>query len=155
MFARQSGRKGSEEMEFRDKLKKKRTEAGLTQLQLAQKVGVTARTIQNYELGERVPSNLGVAQKLADTLGTTVEYLLGSGGKLIVEAHEKGGAKAARDVEELVSEVQGLFAGGRLDDEAMDGVMQALLDAYWLAKKENRKYTPKKYRKTQEETGGE
>ena len=60
MFARQSGRKGSEEMEFRDKLKKKRTEAGLTQLQLAQKVGVTARTIQNYELGERVPSNLGV-----------------------------------------------------------------------------------------------
>ena len=128
-------------MEFRDKLKKKRTEAGLTQLQLAQKVGVTARTIQNYELGERVPSNLGVAQKLADTLGTTVEYLLGSGGKLIVE--------------ELVSEVQGLFAGGRLDDEAMDGVMQALLDAYWLAKKENRKYTPKKYRKTQEETGGE
>ena len=71
-------------MEFRDKLKKKRTEAGLTQLQLAQKVGVTARTIQNYELGERVPSNLGVAQKLADTLGTTVEYLLGSGGKLNV-----------------------------------------------------------------------
>ena len=72
-----------------------------------------------------------------------------------MEAHEKGGAKAARDVEELVSEVQGLFAGGRLDDEAMDGVMQALLDAYWLAKKENRKYTPKKHRKTQEETGGE
>ena len=142
-------------MDLKDRLKEKRAEAGLTQAELAQKAGVTTRTIQNYEMGERVPSNLGIAQKLADALGTTVEYLLGSGGKLIVEAHEKGGAKAARDVEELVSEVQGLFAGGRLDDEAMDGVMQALLDAYWLAKKENRKYTPKKHRKTQEETGGE
>ena len=142
-------------MDLKDRLKEKRAEAGLTQAELAQKAGVTTRTIQNYEMGERVPSNLGIAQKLADALGTTVEYLLGSGGKLIVEAHEKGGAKAARDVDELVSEVQGLFAGGRLDDEAMDGVMQALLDAYWLAKKENRKYTPKKYRKDKQEAAGE
>ena len=142
-------------MDLKDRLKEKRAEAGLTQAELAQKAGVTTRTIQNYEMGERVPSNLGIAQKLADALGTTVEYLLGSGGKLIVEAHEKGGAKAGRDVDELVSEVQGLFAGGRLDDEAMDGVMQALMDAYWLAKKENRKYTPKKYRKDKKEAAGE
>ena len=142
-------------MDLKDRLKEKRAEAGLTQAELAQKAGVTTRTIQNYEMGERVPSNLGIAQKLADALGTTVEYLLGSGGKLIVEAHEKGGAKAARDVDELVSEVQGLFAGGRLDDEAMDGVMQALMDAYWLAKKENRQYTPKKYRKDKKEAAGE
>lgn len=142
-------------MDLKDRLKEKRAEAGLTQAELAQKAGVTTRTIQNYEMGERIPSNLGIAQKLADALGTTVEYLLGSGGKLIVEAHEKGGAKAARDVDELVSEVQGLFAGGRLDDEAMDGVMQALMDAYWLAKKENRKYTPKKYRKDKKEAAGE
>ena len=142
-------------MDLKDRLKEKRAEAGLTQAELAQKAGVTTRTIQNYEMGERVPSNLGIAQKLADARGTTVEYLLGSGGKLIVEAHEKGGAKAARDVDELVSEVQGLFAGGRLDDEAMDGVMQALMDAYWLAKKENRKYTPKKYRKDKKEAAGE
>lgn len=142
-------------MDFKDRLKEKRAQAGLIQAELAQKVGVTTRTIQNYEMGERIPSNLGIAQKLADALGTTVEYLLGSGGKLIVEAHEKGGAKAARDVDELVSEVQGLFAGGRLDDETMDGVMQALMDAYWLAKKENRKYTPKKYRKDKKEAAGE
>ena len=142
-------------MDLKDRLKEKRAEAGLTQAELAQKAGVTTRTIQNYDMGERVASNMGIAQKLADAMGTTVEYLLGSGGKLIVEAHEKGGAKAARDVDELVSEVQGLFAGGRLDDEAMDGVMQALMDAYWLAKKENRKYTPKKYRKDKKEAAGE
>ena len=72
-------------MDLKDRLKEKRAEAGLTQAELAQKAGVTTRTIQNYEMGERVPSNLGIAQKLADALGTTVEYLLGSVGKLIVE----------------------------------------------------------------------
>ena len=60
-------------MDLKDRLKEKRAEAGLTQAELAQKAGVTTRTIQNYEMGERVPSNLGIAQKLADALGTTVE----------------------------------------------------------------------------------
>lgn len=142
-------------MEFKDRLKQKREEAAMSRTELAKRVGVSLRTIQYYETGDRVPGNLEIAQKLAEELGTTVEYLLGSGGKLVVEAQEKGGAKAARDVDELVQEVQGLFAGGRLDDEAMDGVMQALMDAYWLAKKENRKYTPKKYRQESEEDTGE
>ena len=34
-------------------------------------------------------------QKIADALNTTTEYLLGSSGTYVVEAHEKGGAKAA------------------------------------------------------------
>lgn len=138
-------------MNFCDRLKEKRVMAGLTQAELAKKVGMSTRTIQNYELGKNPPSTLEIARKLADALETTVEYLLGSDGTLILQAHEKGGAKAARDVDELVSEVKGLFAGGRLDDASLDGVMQALMEAYWLAKEENRKYTPKKYRKKQKD----
>ena len=38
-------------MVFKDRLKEKRVEAGLTQAELAKKANVTARTIQNYELG--------------------------------------------------------------------------------------------------------
>lgn len=38
-------------MSFKDKLKEKRLEANLTQVQLAEKVSVTPRTIQHYELG--------------------------------------------------------------------------------------------------------
>ena len=56
-------------------------------------------------------------QKIADALNTTTEYLLGSSGTYVVEAHEKGGAKAAKDIEELVSEVTGMFAGGELIPE--------------------------------------
>ena len=42
-------------MVFKERLKEKRTEANLTQVELAEKAGVTARTIQNYELGSRKP----------------------------------------------------------------------------------------------------
>ena len=128
-------------MSFKDKLKEKRLEANLTQVQLAEKVSVTPRTIQHYELGTRKPT------KLAKALNTTPEYLLGQNGLLVVAAHEQGGSKAARDIDELVSEVTGMFAGGRLSDEALDGAMKALNDAYWIAKEKNKKYTPKKYRK--------
>ena len=133
---------------FKDRLKEKRLEAGLTQVELAGKAGVTTRTIQNYELGNRKPANMEVIQRIADALNTTTEYLLGSSGAYVVEAQERGGAKAARDIEELVSEVTGLFAGGELSEEAIEGAMKALNDAYWMAKEKNRKYTPKKYRKS-------
>ena len=136
-------------MVFKERLKEKRMEAGLTQVQLAEKAGVTARTIQNYELGNRKPSNMEVIQKIADALNTTTEYLLGSSGTYVVEAHEKGGSKAARDIEQLVSEVTGLFAGGELSEESLEGAMKALNDAYWIAKAKNRKFTPKKYRTTE------
>lgn len=131
-------------MVFKERLKQKRVEAGMTQVQLAQSAGVTARTIQNYELGTRKPSNMEVVQKIADVLHTTTEYLLGSSGTYVVEAHEKGGAQSARDIEQLVSEVTGLFAGGELSEESLEGAMKALNDAYWIAKKKNRKYAAKK-----------
>lgn len=134
-------------MSFRERLKEKRTEAGLTQAQLAGLAGVTSRTIQNYELGSRRPVHIEVVQRIADALGTTPDFLLGSRGAYVAAAYQKGGAEAARDIDGLVSEVAGLFAGGRLSEEALEGAMKALNDAYWLAKEKNRKYTPKKYRK--------
>lgn len=138
-------------MVFRDRLKEKRLAAGMTQAELAEKVGVSARTIQNYEMGTRKPRNLEVIQKIAEALRTTPDYLLGSSGAYVVAAQEKGGAKAARDIDALVSEVTGLFAGGMLSEESMDGAIKALNDAYWIAKEKNRKYTPKKYRPDEQE----
>lgn len=136
-------------MKFQDCLKEKRLEAGLTQVQLAEATGLTSRTIQNYELGARRPKNDLIIEKIADALCCTYEDLMGSGGTYIIQAQEKGGAKAAKDVEDIVGEIAGLFAGGTMDEEAMDGVYRALSEAYWEAKDRNKKYTPKKYR-TQE-----
>ena len=132
-------------MEFKDNLREKRRASKLSQEELAKITGVTSRTIQNYELGTRKPQHIEIVQKLADALNTTVEYLLGTEGTLVVSAYEKGGAKAARDIDALVSELSGLFAGGELEEDEKDGIMAALNEAYWIAKKKNAKYTPKKY----------
>lgn len=138
-------------MAFSEKLKEKRAASGLTQTELAKRTGVTARTIQNYELGTRRPGNMVIVQRIAEALGTTTEYLLSSGETLVVEAHERGGARAARDINELVGEVTGMFAGGKLSDDALDGAMRALNEAYWIAKDKNKKYGRKK-KKDAEET---
>lgn len=34
----------------------------------------------------------------------------------------------------------GLFAGGKLSEDALEGAMKALNDAYWMAKEKNKKY---------------
>ena len=127
-------------MEFKDRLKEARQKAGLSQAELARRAEITERTVQNYELGSRKPRNMEVAQKLADALEISVSYLLGSANTHIVTAYDRGGASAARDVESLVSEISGLFAGGVLDEEEKDAVMAALTRAYWDAKEENKKF---------------
>lgn len=138
-------------MGFKEKLKEKRQEANLTQVELAEMISVTARTIQNYEMGSRKPTKFETVEKLATALNTTAEYLLGNSGLLVVAAGEKGGSMAAKDIDELVGEVTGLFAGGKLSEDALDGAMKALNDAYWIAKERNKKYTPKKHQKTAQE----
>lgn len=133
-------------MGFKERLKDRRLELGMLQSELAAKAGVSVRTIQNYELGSRRPQQMEVVQRLADALNTSTGYLMDSADHYVMAAQSQGGAKAARDIQELVAEVSGLFAGGTLDDEALEGAMKALNEAYWIAKENNKKYTPKKYR---------
>ena len=131
-------------MAFKDNLRSRREELGLTKVELAKAAGITTRTLYSYESGQRRPSNIQVVQRIAAALGTSMEKLLDTGESLIIEAHERGGSKAARDIDELVSEVTGLFAGGKLSDDALDGAMQALSEAYWIARQKNKKYGRKK-----------
>ncbi len=134
-------------MTFAERLKEKRTDLGLSQAELAKRAGITARTIQHYEAGTRKPVNIDMVTKIAEVLGTSSEYLLGREGTIVTEAYEMGGARAARDVDTIISEVSALFAGGTLSEDEKEGVMAALNRAYWDAKETNKKYTPKKYRK--------
>lgn len=59
---------------MKNKVKEMRTDAGLTQQQLADLVRVSARTIISIEKGQYSPS-LMLAYRLAVVFGTTVEDL--------------------------------------------------------------------------------
>jgi len=43
-----------------------------------------------------------------------------------------------------------LFAGGELNEEDKEKVFRAITEMYWKAKDNNKKYTPKKYKKNSE-----
>lgn len=65
-----------EKVEFSNRLKELRTQAGLTQLQLAQRLGITKSVISFYELSERAPSP-DVLIRLAKIFHVSTDYLLG------------------------------------------------------------------------------
>jgi transcriptional regulator with XRE-family HTH domain len=83
------------------RLKRLREAAGLSQVKLAAAVGVTPRSIQNYEYGKMAfDFELGV--KIAEALGVSLDALAGKdepaakkkdGGGLFEKAPKKGGAK--------------------------------------------------------------
>ena len=51
------------------------------------------------------------------------------------------------EVTKMVADIKAMWAGGEMEEEDMDEIMQALQEAYWEAKKNNRKYVNKRYRK--------
>jgi putative transcriptional regulator len=57
-----------------NRIKEKRAELGLTQAELAERVGVTRKTVNTVENGVFVPSAL-LALKLAEALSVPVEEL--------------------------------------------------------------------------------
>ena len=64
------------EFDFGGRLKELRLQAGLTQKQLGERVGVTKSVISFYELRERTPSP-EVLVKLAAIFRVSADYLLG------------------------------------------------------------------------------
>ena len=122
-------------MNFSEKLKQYRKGAHLSQSALAEQAGISLRTLQNYEMGKRYPASIDITLRLASALGVSAENLLSVGEESIVSAP----ASAKAQLSDLVQAVSGLFAGGEIGEEDRDAAMEAIIAAYWAAKKENRK----------------
>jgi len=67
---------GEKHMHFGKILKDLRLEAGLTQKQLAERIGVSKSVVSFYELSERIPSPT-VLIKLSSVFHVSADYLLG------------------------------------------------------------------------------
>ena len=114
-------------MEFSEKIRLLRRKAGMTQKQVAEKIGVTYRTYQNYEAGASLPSG-SVVSKLASALGVSADTLLRDG-------KAPSPRTSDRKLNALLAEMQALFSGGKLREEDKEYVLEALTEAYWLSKK--------------------
>ncbi|MDD6154869.1 MAG: helix-turn-helix transcriptional regulator [Eubacteriales bacterium] len=133
-------------MAFSDKLQRRRKELGMTQGQLADKVGVSKRTIAGYEAGGRYPKDHSLYARLADALSCDQDYLLTDSERFVADAGNAYGYRGRKQAEEAVNTLSGMFAGGELSDEDRDAVLKAVQQAYWDSKEDNKKFTPFKFR---------
>ena len=133
-------------MNFAQKLKDLRTEKNLTQEELAKKSGISIKSISRYELGETLPRTKKYYEKIANALDVDTDYFLSQEADFFINARKEFGYKGAKDAEELVNGMIGLMAGGELPDEDKATILDAMQEAFYMAKLENKKYTPKKYR---------
>ncbi len=137
-------------MTFGEKLRTLRLKKELTQMQLAKEAGLGLNTISNYEKGKTYPQNREVYATLAKILDVSPDYLHNENDDFLAQTQQQYGSRGVKQAQELVSEVSGLFAGGEMAEEDMDEMMEAIQKAYWIAKKNNKKFTPKKYVKDEQ-----
>lgn len=132
-------------MTFGEKVQALRRREGWTQKELAERLGVSMRTIVSYERGESYPKQRGVYDRLSELFRVDKNALLmedASAGEISMAsrgaAFDQAGEGRA-EAERLVREVSAMFAGGSLTEADRDAVMRALQDAYWEARgKESR-----------------
>ena len=103
-------------------------------------IGVSRRTIINYESGI-YPRDRNQFKRLAGVLETTEDYLLTESEQFEAEAYMRYGARGKKQAQALTEELASLFAaGGELEEEDMKAMIDALQEAFWIAKLENKKY---------------
>jgi len=121
-------------MLFGEKLRRLRQEQGWTQQELAQKLGVSLRTITNYEKRKMYPKQTSIYHIIGDVFGVSVDYLLGDEDDApLPEQTNK------RELQALLNDVDALFAGGEIDESEKDKVMRTIQEIYWRAKEKNLK----------------
>lgn len=117
-------------MKFGEKLRTLRIQNHLTQSVLAEKLGVSLRTLQNYEAGKIYPKQTEIYARIASLFSVSTDYLLS-------EDNTIASPVQAMQAEELVAQIGSLFSGGELSDEDKDKVLCAINDLYWQAKRQN------------------
>ena len=74
-------------VDFGNKLRTLRTQAGMSQTELAKKLNITKSVVSCYELQERTPSP-DVLVQLADIFHVSTDYLLGLNHKKMIDVSD-------------------------------------------------------------------
>lgn len=140
-----------------EKIREGRLSLNLKQQELADKIGVSIRTITKYEKQGVMPRGLNL-HKLAEVLGVSEAYLTNDEiedptygldeAPYIESARAAYGKKGADDISRLLVETQAMFAGGEVPQEDKDLFFQAITEAYFANKnRASELFTRKDYKK--------
>lgn len=132
-------------MKFGNKIKNLRTEKKLSQQALGEMIGVSTRTIQNYEAGVSYPKAHELYAKLANALGCDENYIKTEDEEFITNASSQYGTRGASQAQQILQQTAAMFAGGELTDEDKLAFMHEIQSLYFDSKDRAKKFTPKKF----------
>ena len=136
---------------FSSKLRELRAKKGLSQAELAKRLGVTQQAVGRWERDKNLPDN-DVLKKISVMFNVSIHYLLDN------QTHQKAPLppltpkderQIARDLENMLDSLNGAAAmsDDPEDEEDREMLKAALLHAMTLSKRmAKKKFTPKKYR---------
>jgi len=134
-------------MKFGEKLREQRNKKGLYQDVLAERIGVSKRTLINYEKGVSYPKNRDIYYKLADFFKVDVNYFLTEDEEFLVEAAEKYGNRGRAQAQSVLDQAAALFAGGELSEEDEIAFLHEIQGLFLDSKRRSKeKYTPNIFR---------
>lgn len=139
-------------MKFGEKVKKLRKEMKLSQGELAEKIGVSARSVAAYEAGTSYPRYKETYEALAAALGVDVNYLRTEEEEFMEEVGQQYGTRGQRQATAILSEARQLFAGGDLSEEDKLAFVTELQQLFLDSKQRAKRFTPRKYLKDEGET---
>ena len=93
----------SQRMRIGQRIAQLRKEAGMSQAELAEKIGVTRRVICSYENDKSRPRGTERYKKLAEALNVNVNYLLSEDDAFIADVEDKYGRRGARLYKAMLS----------------------------------------------------
>ncbi|MGF9601354.1 helix-turn-helix transcriptional regulator [Bacillus subtilis] len=135
------------------RIKAIRKERKLTQVQLADKANLSRSYLADIERDRYNPS-LSTLESVAGALGVQVSAIVGEE-DVIKEEPVEYNAKEEKDIAKRMEEIRrdlensdGLsFSGEPMSPEAIESLMEAMEHIVRQTQRINKKYTPKKYRK--------
>ncbi len=125
-------------MKFNEKLKALRLSKKLTQIELSNMLGISMRSLTNYEKGYTFPKREDLYLKLSEIFNVDIRYLKDD------NIDSNSDVYTRSDIHPVLNQVSSLFSGGNISEKDKDALMKAILDVYWETKnKQNDKIISK------------
>jgi len=124
-------------MNFSEKIKYLRNEKRMSQVELAEAVGVSSRTIQSYEAGKSYPKQREIYRLLSDALECEPNFLMTE--DETYSDHQNNGMGMLEHAQELIKELGMVFSSSELTDSDKDAILRGIWDTYWTAKDRSRR----------------
>lgn len=97
------------DMTFGEKIKTLRAQKKMSQTDLAKSIGVSLRTVRGWEVEGRYPRDRELYNKLSNSLGCDVSYLMTDEENFITAAAEQYGSRGAKQAQAILEQTAWIY----------------------------------------------